>query len=77
MNEINYVIIERKSIISGKKNQMKLNISMKEYAEGLKKMKQGMLIQKALPNLSATEREFLLTGMNEVEQDKIFKETEE
>ena len=56
--------ITRTSIVSGAKNTMKLDVTMHEYLL----WREGMLIQEAMPNLSAVEREFLITGMSEAEQ---------
>ena len=62
--------ITRRSIVSGAKNTMKLDVTMHEYLL----WREGMLIQKAMPNLSAVEREFLITGMSEAEQDELYVE---
>ena len=60
--------ITRRSIISGVKNTMKLDVTMHEYLL----WREGMLIQEAMPNLSAMEREFLISGMSEAEQDDFY-----
>jgi len=56
--------ITRRSIVSGVENIMKLDVTMHEYLL----WREGMLIQEAMPNLLAVEREFLITGMSEAEQ---------
>ena len=60
--------ITRRSIISGVKNTMKLDVTMHEYLL----WREGMLIQEAMPNLSVVEREFLITGMSEAEQAELY-----
>jgi hypothetical protein len=47
---------------------MELDITLEQY----KRWKDGMLIQKAMPNLSAGEREFLITGINPIEWEQKF-----
>ena len=39
--------------------------------------KNGALIQVAFPNLTADQREFILTGITKDEWDELFKETDE
>lgn len=53
------MIVRRKSPFSGKVNEMDLPITW----EQVQKWENGELIQNAFPNLSADEREFLLTGI--------------
>ena len=60
--------ITRRSIVSGVKNTMKLDVTMHEYLL----WREGTPIQEAMPNLSAVEREFLITGMSEAEQDDFY-----
>ena len=42
--------------------------------EQIQKWQQGELIQNAFPNLSASEREFIKTGITDEEWDLAFKE---
>lgn len=54
-------------------------ITVKPYtvtvpAEGLYQYRQGVHIQKALPDLSAEDREFLMTGLSPEGWDLMFKE---
>jgi hypothetical protein len=37
----------------------------------------GVLIQNAMPNLTAEEREFILTGTTKEDWDELFKEDDE
>lgn len=45
--------------------------------EQLQKWKQGELIQRAMPNLSDNEREFLMTGITAEEWEDMWRDTEE
>jgi len=51
--------VVRKSPFSGKTNTIHVNVT----PEGLAAYKAGALIQVAFPNLSADEREFIMTGI--------------
>ncbi len=64
--------VTRKSILSGKTNTMALDIT----EEHLDKYEQvgGLLIQAVFPNLSAGEREFLISGITPEEWNKTFGE---
>ncbi len=64
--------VTRKSILSGKTNTMALDITQ----EHLDKYEQvgGLLIQAVFPNLSAGEREFLISGITPEEWNKTFGE---
>lgn len=53
------MIIERRSIITGKINTMDLPIN----EEQLDRWQAGELIQKVMPHLSDDQREFLKTGI--------------
>ena len=60
------ITITRRSPLTGKTNTMSLDIS-----EGsLLAWKGGMLIQDAMPNLSADEREFVMTGITPYEWEE-------
>jgi hypothetical protein len=64
--------ITRRSIVSGVKNTMKLDVTMHEYLLWRK----GMLIQEAMPHLSVVEREFLMTGITPAEWNELFGDDE-
>ena len=53
------MIIRRKSKYSGEVNEMDLDVTDEQIAD----WQGGTLIQHAMPNLSADEREFLISGM--------------
>ena len=62
--------VTKKSIISGKNNSMELNVD----AFDLFAMQNGGLVQDVCPHLTSTEREFLISGMSEAEQDEFYGE---
>jgi hypothetical protein len=53
-------------------NSMNIKLSYDEFEEGYEKWKGGELIQNAFPTLSSVEREFLMTGMDEKTQKRVF-----
>ena len=60
------ISITRRSPLTGKTNTMSLDIS-----EGaLLAWSSGMLIQDAMPNLGADEREFVMTGITPYEWEE-------
>lgn len=62
------MIISKRSIISGKVNEMDLPVTFDQVVA----WESGGLIQNVMPNLSDTQREFLITGMSEEEQDSFY-----
>ncbi len=66
------MIITRTSQISGKAHSMDLDITK----EQIEKWENGEVIQKAFPNLTADQREFLISGTTKEEWDKIFSQNE-
>ena len=62
--------ITKKSPFSGKENTMDLNITNAQ----LLRWQRGELIQRVFPDLSANEREFLMTGIMPEEWDMSFKD---
>lgn len=65
--------ITRKSMMSGVTRTRDLPIT----AAQLEAWRNGALVQNAFPNLSPSDREFLMTGMTDEEWDKAFAEVEE
>jgi hypothetical protein len=65
------MIVQRRSIISGKVNTM--NIDCTE--EQLNRHKMGELVQDVFPNLSVEEREFLISGVTPEEWDNTFEDS--
>jgi hypothetical protein len=64
--------ITRRSPFSGQMNEMEIPVTQTQ----MDAWQNGSLIQNAMPNLTADEREFLLTGITPAEWEKTFgKET--
>jgi len=62
------MIFSRKSPFTGKVNAMDLPVTI----EQVQKWENGELIQNAMPNLSADEREFLISGYTADDWSKMF-----
>jgi|TARA_R100000479_G_scaffold118792_1_gene60683 hypothetical protein len=63
------MLITRTSPFSGNTNSMEIEVTQ----EQLSSWESGVLIQNAMPNLSADEREFIMTGITPEEWDSAFK----
>jgi len=61
------MLIERKSIISGNVNVMDIDVTPAQ----IDAWEQGMLVQSAMPDLSADEREFIMTGITPNEWEEM------
>ena len=64
------MLIGRKSMITGIKSEMDLNVSEKQITLWM----EGELIQNVMPHLTPSEREFLMTGMSLEEQAGVFQD---
>ena len=62
------MLIIRTSPFSGNTNSMEIEVTQ----EQLSSWQNGTLIQNAMPNLSADEREFIKTGITPEEWDSAF-----
>ena len=62
------MIVMKTSMFTGKTNTMDLDITREQYD----KWKDGMLIQDAMPNLTADEREFMISGVTPEEWSQLF-----
>lgn len=62
------MLITRTSLFSGVTRTVDLPVT----ADQIDRWAQGEMIQNAMPNLSADEREFLMTGATPAEWDSIF-----
>lgn len=60
--------ISRKSVLTGHIHTMELNVTQSQ----IDKWQGGELIQNVIPNLSASEREFLINGITPKEWEDIF-----
>ena len=64
------MLVGRKSMITGIKSEMDLNVSEKQITLWM----EGALIQNVMPHLTPSEREFLMTGMSLEEQAGVFQD---
>ena len=64
--------ITRTSIISGITRTIDLNITLEQGID----YEEGMKIQYAFPNLTASEREFFMTGITDEEWNTMFPDDE-
>ena len=62
------MLIEKESPFSGNKNVMDIAVTEEQIAS----WQGGELIQNAMPNLSADEREFIKTGITPEEWENVF-----
>lgn len=70
------MIVERKSIVSGKVYQMDINITEEQLFNFING--RSGLAQEAFPDLSLDEREFIISGIHPTEWEQLFgKEDEE
>jgi hypothetical protein len=51
---------------------MEIPLTEEQYFAGMLLRERGELIQYAFPTLSPVQREFLMTGMSETEQNEFF-----
>jgi len=65
--------LTRKSILSGIETTKTLDVTQQQYDDWIA----GALIQNAMPDLSASDREWLMTGIHEVEWDNVFGDENE
>ena len=65
--------ITRTSILSGKTRTKDINVTI----EQLEAWESGALIQVAMPHLTASDREFIMTGIIDEEWDNAFPEEDE
>ena len=68
------MIIRRKSILSGKVHEMDIPVTEQQLLDW---MSGKGLIQNIMPDLSASQREFLMSGITPVEWESIFGREEE
>ena len=62
------MIIVRTSPVSGKRNQIDINVTREQIIAWEK----GMLIQEAMPDITLDEREFIMSGITQDEWNKMF-----
>jgi len=66
------MLITRKSVFTGIERTLEINITQDQ----LDAWQSGMLIQDAMPNISANDREFIMTGTIEGEWDEVMSDDE-
>jgi len=66
------MLIERKSMVSGKVHAMDLDVTQDQ----IDAWNSGMYIQDAMPQLNDEQREFMMTGITPEEWDATFGEEE-
>ncbi len=71
------MIITRISPYTGKTNTMDLDVTEAQMAEFNSGPRNRLLIQQIVPDLSATEREFIKTGYTQSDWDAMFPTEEE
>lgn len=64
------MLIERRSLVSGVIRTLDLPVT----EDQIEAWEQGMKIQDAMPNLTDSQREFILTGVVDMEWDMLYKE---
>jgi len=64
--------IIRTSMFTGKERTKDLPVTQKQLDD----WKGGMVIQEAMPHLSVSDREFIMTGVTDDEWNETFKESE-
>jgi hypothetical protein len=64
--------ITKKSTLTGNVSSMELDITIDQIAQ----WQGGKLIQNVFPNLTPSEREFLMNGITEAEWNEVFGEEE-
>ena len=62
------MLIYRTSTLSGNASSMDIDVTLEQMAS----WEQGELVQNAMPNLSADEREFIMTGITPTEWNEMF-----
>ena len=62
------MLITRTSTLSGHTSSMDIDVTLEQMAS----WEQGELVQNAMPNLSADEREFIMTGITPTEWNEMF-----
>jgi hypothetical protein len=69
------MIVERKSIVSGKVNKMDINITQQQLFDFMNG--RSGLAQEAFPDLSLDEREFIISGIHPTEWEQLFGNEDE
>ena len=62
------MLIQKRNRLTGKVNEMDLDVT----TEQVRAYENGGFVQNCFPNLTVTEREFLISGLSAEEQKEIF-----
>ncbi len=62
------MLVKKLNRLTGQVNEMELDVTQEQLCA----FRDGMFVQDAFPNLTPTEREFMLTGMTVAEQKALF-----
>jgi hypothetical protein len=66
--------ITKRSTLTGKENTMNIDVTPEQLARIENRMNTTELIQNIVPNLSMSDREFLMTGITNEEWIRMFGE---
>lgn len=64
------MIIHRVSMATGVQHSRDIDVTQEQLDDWM----DGTLIQRAMPHLSASDREFIISGITQEEWDELFKE---
>jgi len=68
------MIVTKKSTLTGKENTLNIDVTPEQLARIENRMNTTELIQNIVPNLSMSDREFLMTGITNEEWIRMFGE---
>jgi hypothetical protein len=68
--------ITKRSTLTGKENTMNIDVTPEQLARIENRMNTTELIQNIVPNLSMSDREFLMTGITNEEWIRMFGEVD-
>lgn len=71
------VKITKRSVFSGKLNTIEIPMTDDEFDNAMEAWENGMFIQDAFHKLSATQREFILSGVTEDEWNVAFPDEDD
>lgn len=68
--------VKHHHMFTGEETEMDLNVTNEQMEEFALPVHRRRRVQEIFPNLSLTEREFLLTGMTPIQQDAFYNQFE-
>jgi hypothetical protein len=71
------IVVVAKSDFSGRITHREIEIQLEKFEKGMDAWNNGKLIQKAFPDLSASDREFIKSGITDEEWNEMFFEMED